>query len=193
MGEFMDYIMKNEKLFIFLGVMFVLIIELSMLTIAFMPKVFAKNSDESNQVERIIYRENISVKNLLNDYQTKFQGANLHLIDLEYLTVLEDTYYIGLFQDVILFITPLEMSGDINNDIVLQTGIIMDKESNNQELGLHYYKEMIEVNNQFIYNINELLDAIDVYEIVDQNNGLLLAKVTNNYESSYVIERKYAN
>lgn len=178
-----------KKISIILGVIIALLCELLIIFINFIPKPY----NEENEVlalEKVIYRKLITPDSLVRKYNKVLKKNNFNEIDLEYLTVIDDTYYIGLYQDIILFITPLEYN-DFNNDIVYQTGIIIDSETDNLELAKLYYEYLIESNNEYIFNANELVQLVVNGDLVERNNGLILASIVSDGEINLFIERKY--
>lgn len=178
-----------KKISIFIGVIIALMCELSIAFINFIPKPLEENGGVL-LLKKVIYREMITVNSLLKKFDNVLIENNLGKIDLEYLTVIDDTYYIGLFQDIILFISPLEYN-NINEDIVYQTGIIVDEDTVNLELALLYYEYLIKANNEFVFNANELVNLVVEGNLVEENNGLILGAVNDNYEINLFIERKY--
>lgn len=189
----MEFIQKNEKYFIILGVLIALIFELSFLVSAFLPKALAKEIESDDILEEIIiYREPIFVNDMYNLLNDMFLQNNLKTINLDYLSIKDETYYVGLYQDIILFISPITLNNTME-DIVYQMGIIYDNESLNYELALSYYECILKVNNEFIYDYDALIKDVLIKEnsLVDQNNGLLLSKIVNEYETNLVLERKY--
>lgn len=178
-----------KKLSVVLGIIIALMCEMSILFIKFIPKPLPLTTDVY-ALEKVIYRPMITINNLINKYKRILVKNDLNEIDLEYLTVIDDTYYVGLYQDIILFITPFEYNS-LNNDLVYQTGIIINEETDNFELAIRYYQYLIEANNEFIFNANELVERVIDGDLVKENNGLILASIVNDGEINLFIERKY--
>ena len=190
-GGVMENTNQRERLLIFIGVLVVLICELALFTITFVPRALAQNNLVMNLEEPIIYREKMKIEQLIGVFQETLAVDNLGTINLDYLTVKNNTYYIGLFQDIIFFVTPLEID-DLKEDIVYQTGIIIDQGSDNYELAISYYQRLVQINNEFIYDVDNLVqEVLESDNYIDKNNGLLLAKISDEYEINFVIERKY--
>lgn len=193
-GVVMKNVKNGEKVLIFIGVLLVFSVELCIFTIMFVPSANATNWKLNNIEEPAIYLKPMTVDELITSYQNKLALNELGVINLDYLTVKNDTYYIGLFQDIILFVTPVAMK-EVSEDIIYQTGIIIDQGSDNYDLALDYYKCLIAVNNEFIYDVDILIDEIieESNQTIDKNNGLLLANITDEYEINFVVERKKEN
>lgn len=180
-----------RKSSIFFGVIVALICELSIMFIKLTPKPLPNNGDLMVYSEDIIL-EDITCNELINKYNNLLKENDLFQIDLNYLTVVDGTYYVGLFQDILLFITPVECE-DIASDFVYQAGIILDEDTNNFDLAVSYYKHLITANNEFIGNHEELIDILLKDDAVSKNNGLILGKVIDNNEINLFMERKRSN
>ena len=98
----MAYILKNEKVFILIGVLFVLMCEFLMLAYTFAPKVLAADYKVE---EVIVYRDEITVNELIEDLNNNLLDNELYPIDEEFLTIIDNTYYFGLYQDIVLFLS----------------------------------------------------------------------------------------
>jgi len=178
-----------NKTEIFLGVLVALMCEFLIIFVNVIPKESVK-VEETFALKKVTYRKMITPNSLVKKYNEILVKNNLKEIDLEFLTVIDDTYYIGLYQDIILFITPLECN-DFSDDIVYQTGIIVDEETNNFELAQLYYEYLIESNNEYIFNANELVNLVINGELIENNNGLILGAIVSDGEINLFIERKY--
>ena len=174
-----------KKISFILGIMIALMCEGALILINFIPKPLNTNND-SLAMEQVIYSKEITIDSLIKKYDEKLELNNFEKMNLEYLTIIDNTYYIGLFQDVILFITPTDLS-----NCVYQTGIIVDEDTNNFDLALLYYQLLIEANNEFIFNSQELVNLVVEGKLVSRNNGLILGYINDNYEINFFIERKY--
>ena len=148
------------------------------------------DNKEVYTLKKAVYRKLITPESLIKKYNKVLLENNMNEINLEYLTNIDNTYYIGLYQDIILFVTPHECN-DIKTDIVYQTGIIIDEETNNLDLAKLYYEYLIQANNEFIFNANELVQMVVDGNLVEKNNGLILASIINDGEINLFIERKY--
>lgn len=187
----MTYFRNHEKLFIFFGVVFTLFFEFLFLSLIMIPKTLAKNN-EVEEIVPIIYQDKLLVKDLLNKFNEKIKLNNLYEINKEFLTERNGTYYVGLFQDVLLFISPLELN-NLDSDIVYQTGIIIGNDSQNFDLALKYFKCLVEVNENHVYYLDLLVEEAinNKGEFIDDNNGLLLAYLEDDFEINFILERKY--
>jgi len=190
----MKNVSNSDSVLIFIGVFFLLYCELCIFGSYFIPSFINQKKENIINNSEIVYLKSISVKEMLNEYQEKLESSSLVNINMEYLTLRDDTYYVGIYQDIILFVTPINLK-NIENDVVYQLGIIIDKDSSNYELAKNYYRYLIEVNNEFIYNVEDLVNETlnNDGEIVDQNNGLKLVNIDSEYEINFVIERKISS
>ena len=180
--------MKKDKILIIIGVFIMLVYELAIFGVICMPKKFNNNLIA---YENTVYSEMITVKELIDSFNKELLNNNKNEINLEYLTVVDNTYYIGLFQDIILFITPINMK-NIEEDIVYQMGIIIDNDSFNYDLALLYYRILAIANNEFLFDISYIINEVVTTEkTIDQNNGLLFTKISDSNDINFVIERKY--
>ena len=180
---------------IIFGVLMTIILELLIITITVNPETFENKMDNTDSLKKVVYRKLITVESLINKFDNILIQNELDEINLDYLSLINQTYYVGLFQDIIFFITPLEDSetslGDRTNDIVYQTGIIVPENTDNFALALLYYQYLIEANNEFIFDANQLVKLVVEGNLVERNNGLILGGLTDNNEINLFIERKY--
>lgn len=173
-----------KKISLVLGILIALMCEISLLFINVIPKPL-NIENEILAFEPIIYSKDISLEELIDSFNKILEKNSLEKVDLDYLTVIDNTYYIGLFQDIILFITPND------DNYVYQNGIIIDEDTNNFPLALIYYNFLIEANNDFLIDVMDLVDLVLEGELVDDNNGLLLGAISDDNEINLFIERKY--
>lgn len=150
----------------------------------------AKSKDSEIVLKSATHRRLISCERLIDKFNNILLQNDLEVVDLEFLTSIDDTYYVGLYQDVILFITPHEHN-NLDEDIVYQCGIIFDSDTLNLDLAKKYYQYLIEANNEYIFDAHILVNNVLDGDLIERNNGVILASVENEGEVNLFIERKY--
>lgn len=173
-----------KKLCMIISVATMLMCELAIFIINVIPKSFTL--EDNFAYTDVLYSEQLDHETLLENYNNLLDKNNLPSLNLMYLTLVDETYYLGLYQDLILFITSNEAG------YVCQSGIIYLEDSSNIDIALNYYKYLIEANNNdknTLYNDYFLKSVMNDNLVFD--NGLNLVAIKSDGEVNLVIERVY--
>lgn len=116
----------------------------------------------------------------------------------DYFTVENDVYWYALYEDIYLYIEPLQYSGDTEKDIVDMTAINFPKDSENQDMALQFAKHLIKANNNELTDteIDELIEeakkASKDKKVANNGKGITVALAENETTYEYQIVRLYA-
>ena len=151
-----------------------------------------------------VYLDDIKVSSLVTKFNDNLKNSKIEsLASEENLLKEDDSYWYGLHEDIVLHLIPLKYTGEVDKDIVLESGIFYDKDSKNSELASKYIVNLIKA------NALELTDE-EIDEIIKQakeigkdnvnskngkgysSNGLIITYWTNedNYHISIERERE---
>lgn len=151
-----------------------------------------------------VYLDDIKVSSLITKLNDNLKSSKIeYFASEENLLKEDDSYWYGLHEDIVLHLIPLKYTGEVDKDIVLESGIFYDKDSKNSELASKYIVNLIKA------NALELTDE-EIDEIIKQakeigkdnvnskngkgysSNGLIITYWTNedNYHISIERERE---
>lgn len=161
----------------------------------FLAKDLEKAQNELNQtVEKYGYVEKESIHNLIAKFNTEIMDDDLQYpASDDYLTVQDNNYWYGLYDDIYCYIVPEKYTGDKEVDVASMIAIYYPKNSKNEELALKYLRSLIKANNTISDNeIDKLINKAK--ELSKRNNnaqsgkGIALAlKETADYYNYQVI------
>lgn len=161
----------------------------------FLAKDLEKTQNELNQtVEKYGYVEKESIHNLIAKFNTEIMDDDLQYpASDDYLTVQDNNYWYGLYDDIYCYIVPEKYTGDKEVDVASMIAIYYPKNSKNEELALKYLRSLIKANNTISDNeIDKLINKAK--ELSKRNNnaqsgkGIALAlKETADYYNYQVI------
>ena len=183
----MNYLKKHNRMFLIIGTILLSCVNIVLLYNFFLPRdVVASNNTNYN--DRTIYLPKIKAYDtLLKFIDIVNNNEELYPCDRSFLTKEDDTYYLGIYQDILLFIT-------MNDDNIYQMGLILDGDSPNLDIACKYFEIIINLNNEFIFPLDDYIDKImdNPNKTIDLNNGLLGSYIIDIDEINLVIERKQA-
>jgi hypothetical protein len=124
-----------------------------------------------------------------------------YLVSEEKLLKEDDSYWYGLHEDIVFHIIPLKYTGELDKDIVLESSIFYDKNSENEELANKYIFDLIKTNvaeltNEEIDEIIKQTKEIGKYNVNlnsgkgYKSNGLIVTYWINEDNYHFCIERE---
>lgn len=153
----------------------------------------AKNELQQT-IEKYGYVEKENVLTVISKFNTEIMDSGLEYpASDDYLTIENNEYWYGLFDDIHCFVIPEKFSNNKEADIVSMTGIYYPKNSQNKDLALKYIKNLIKANNNQLSDteISNLVNKAEKSknsENVQSGKGIALAlKETDEYYNYQVI------
>lgn len=153
----------------------------------------AKNELQET-IEKYGYVEKENVLTVISKFNTEIMDSGLEYpASDDYLTIENNEYWYGLFDDIHCFVIPEKFSNNKEADIVSMTGIYYPKNSQNKDLALKYIKNLIKANNNQLSDteISNLVNKAEKSknsENVQSGKGIALAlKETDEYYNYQVI------
>jgi hypothetical protein len=151
-----------------------------------------------------VYLDDIKVSSLITKLNDNLKSSKIeYFASEENLLKEDDSYWYGLHEDIVLHLLPLKYTGEVDKDIVLESGIFYDKDSKNSELASKYIVNLIksnalELTDEEIDEIIKQAKEIGKDNINSKNgkgyssNGLIITYWTNedNYHISIERERE---
>ena len=127
----------------------------------------------------VVEEENVT--NLVAKFNTEIMENGIEYPASEdYFTTYNNQYWYGMYDDIDLVIIPEEFTGDMDKDIVNTMLIRIPKDSENEEMALEYFKNLIRTNN------NEITDEDISYLIEEANVQKVNGRNANNGKGIYV-------
>lgn len=154
---------------------------------------------QKNSKSSIGYVKEETVTSSVSNFNTKITDSNLeYSLSDEYFSIENNAYYYGLFEDIVLCITPLEFTENKDSDIVSKLSIYYDKNSNNEDLALKYITDLILSNSNKILTNEEIntfmSDSKNMSEkdkYASNGSGLKLYYIEDENRIQYTIVRNY--
>lgn len=161
----------------------------------YLKKDLEKAKNELQQtIEKYGYVEKENVLTVISKFNTEIMDNGLEYpASDDYLTIENNEYWYGLFDDIHCFVIPEKFSNNKEADIVSMTGIYYPKNSQNKDLALKYIKNLIKANNNQLSDteISNLVNKAEKSknsENVQSGKGIALAlKETDEYYNYQVI------
>ena len=161
----------------------------------YLDKDLEKTKNELQEtIEKYGYVEKENVLTIISKFNTEIMDSGLdYPASDDYLTIENNEYWYGLYDDIHCFVIPEKFTGDKEKDIVAMIGIYYPKNSQNKDLALKYVKNLFKVNNDKLsYNeISSLVNKAEKSknsENVQSGKGIALAlKETDEYYNYQVI------
>lgn len=154
----------------------------------------AKN-DLKETIEKYgtVEKENIST--LIAKFNTEIMDSGINYPASEdYLTVENEEYWYGLYEDIYCYIVPEKFTGNKETDIVSIMAIYYPTNTNNKEMAINYIKKLIKINNEDITEeeIDNLLEEAQFISSSKKNaqskKGIAISyKEIDGYENYQVI------
>ncbi len=193
--------MKKNKMIIIMGVVIILLIGgYFVLTYLFSKDLEEQNDEYQETLDQYGYVEEENVTNLVAKFNTEVmdRGVNYPASE-DYFTTADadNTYWYGLYDDIYLYIEPLEYTSNRDKDIVDIMAINFPKESENQEMALGFAKCLIKANNDKLTEeeIDSLLaEAEEVSKdkgVANNGQGITVALAEGGDIYEYQVVRIY--
>ena len=94
-----------------------------------------------------VYLDDVKVSSLVTKLNDNLKSSKIeYFASEENLLKEDDSYWYGLHEDIVLHLIPLKYTGEVDKDIVLESGIFYDKDSKNSELASKYIVNLIKAN-----------------------------------------------
>lgn len=123
-------------------------------------------SNLEETIEKYGYIEKENVLTLISKFNTEIMDNGLEFpASDDYLTIENNEYWYGLYDDIHCFIIPEKFTGNKEEDIVAMIGIYYPKNSPNKELAQKYVINLLKANN------NKLTDK-DIKDLINNSNNL---------------------
>ena len=191
--------MKKKNIVIIVGVIIVILSIGVYFTINyFLNKDLTAEEENQEIVDTYGYIEEENVANLVAKFNTEVMASSLNYpASPEYLIEEAGVYWYGLYEDINLYIEPLDYTSTQENDIVDISAINFPKDSKNQEMALQFAKQLVKANNNTLTDleINELLkEAKEVSKdkgVASNGKGLTVALAENDTTYEYQVVRLY--
>lgn len=151
---------------------------------------------EQDKLDNIVYSDQIYINDFITEFNSKIIDNNLVTLSTNY-TLDNDIYYYNLYEDITLYIKPIEYLEDQNKEIVYEVGIFYPKDTEYENMVIEYFKYLIIVNNSTIGNnlsldlINKADNLSQQNKSLDENNGLIIKISKNDKYKEYQIKRLY--
>ncbi len=162
----------------------------------YLDKDLEKAKEELNQtIEKYGYVEKENIHTLIAKFNTEIMDNGLEYpASDDYLTIQDDTYWYGLYDDVYCYIVPEKFTEDKEEDIASMMSIYYPKNSSNEKLALEYVRHLIKANNSNLTS-TDIDNLIKEAKAISKNNknaqsgkGIALAlKETDDYYNYQVI------
>ncbi len=161
----------------------------------YLDKDLEKTKNELQEtIEKYGYVEKENVLTIISKFNTEIMDSGLdYPASDDYLTIENNEYWYGLYDDIHCFVIPEKFTGDKEKDIVAMIGIYYPKNSQNKDLALKYVKNLVKVNNDKLSD-NEISSLVNKAEKsknsenVQSGKGIALAlKETDEYYNYQVI------
>lgn len=111
-------------------------------------------NDFKETIEKYGYVEKIDVLTLISKFNTEIMDNGLEFPASDnYLTIENDEYWYGLYDDIHCFIVSEKFTGEKENDIVNIIGIYYPKNSPNEELAMKYVRNLLKANNNRLTDV----------------------------------------
>lgn len=161
----------------------------------YLKKDLEKAKDDLQQtIEKYGYVEKENVLTVISKFNTEIMDNGLEYpASDDYLTIENNEYWYGLYDDIHCFVIPEKFSNNKEEDIVSMTGIYYPKNSQNKDLALKYIKNLIKANNNQLSDteISNLVNKAEKSknnENIQSGKGIALAlKETDEYYNYQVI------
>ena len=116
-----------------------------------------------------------TVDTLIAKFNTEIMNSGMEYpASDEYLTLEENQYWYGMYDDIYCVVTPEEFTGDKAVDIVSMMVIYIPNDSENKEMAIQYVENLIKANN------SEITDEDVTYLIEEAENQKINSLSSNN-------------
>lgn len=173
---------KNKILLIILIILIIISVGVYYTVKYFMDKDIENLEQELQEtIDTLGVVEEENVTNLVAKFNTEIMENGIEYPASEdYFTTYNNQYWYGMYDDIDLVIIPEEFTGDMDKDIVNTMLIRIPKDSENEEMALEYFKNLIRTNN------NEITDEDISYLIEEANVQKVNGRNANNGKGIYV-------
>jgi len=192
--------MDKKKIIIICSIIFVVLVVAICFAIAHFSEQDLKDAEKDLQqtIDKYGYVEEEKVDVLVVKFNTEIMDNGLEYpASEEYLTVENETYWYGLYDDISLYIKTTNFSNNKETDVTDMMAIYYDKNSKNAEMAQKYVKYLIKANNDNLtdtdidYLIEEAQNLSSKNEMANNGKGISvgLAEAQDHYE--YQVKRIY--
>lgn len=144
--------------------------------------------------------ERETVSDLVAKFNTEIMDSGMEYpASEEYLTIDNDQYWYGMYDDIYCVITPEEFTGDQAVDTVDMMIIYIPNDSANEEMALQYVENLIKANNSEITDeeVTNLLEKAETQKAngLTSNNGkgISVGIFEGEEHTEYQVIRAYAD
>ena len=119
--------------------------------------------------------EKETVSDLVAKFNTEIMDSGMEYpASEEYLTIDNDQYWYGMYDDIYCVVTPEKFTGDKAVDIVSMMVIYIPNDSENKEMAIQYVENLIKANN------SEITDEDVTYLMEEAENQKINSLSSNN-------------
>lgn len=192
--------MDKKKIITICGIIFVVIVVAICFIIVHFSKQDLKDAEKDLQqtIEKYGYVEEEKVDVTVAKFNTEVMDNELgYPASEEYLTVENETYWYGLYDDISLYIKAKDFTNDKTKDVTEMMGIYYDKNSKNTEMVQKYVKYLIKANNDNLtdaeidYLIEEAKKLSANNEMANNSKGISVGLVEAQDHYEYRVKRLY--
>ena len=144
--------------------------------------------------------EKETVSDLIAKFNTEIMDSGMEYpASEEYLTIDNDQYWYGMYDDIYCVITPEEFTGDQTVDTVSMMIIYIPNDSANGEMALQYVESLIKANNSEITDeeVTNLMEEAETQKAngLASNNGkgISVGIFEGEEHTEYQVIRAYAD